>query len=121
MKQLSQETAVARVTGARAFRAAQPALFVGEGADGSQYAFGILDDGRCAISRDGLVIKAWDYDHLGIDTAVDEYCAMMLPTAIVCHKVNIIIMIEETGMGSAEYCVGLHSVIFAHGTANIWG
>ena len=79
MKQLSQETAVARVTGARAFRAAQPALFVGEGADGSQYAFGILDDGRCAISRDGLVIKAWDYDHLGIDTAVDEYCALTGP------------------------------------------
>ena len=79
MKQLSRETAVARVKVAQAFQATQPALFVGKGADGSQYAFGVLDDGRCAISRDGKVMKAWDYDHLGIDTAVDEYCSLTGP------------------------------------------
>src|SRR5436190_1790761 len=76
MKQLCQETSVARVTVTRAFRATKPALFVGKGADGCEYAFGVLDDGRCAISRDGKVMRAWDHGNLGVDSAVDEYCRL---------------------------------------------
>jgi len=66
MSQRSQKKAVAT----------EPPLFAADAADGHRYAFGILNDGCCAITRDGKVMKAWSHDDFGIDTAVDEYCAL---------------------------------------------
>ena len=71
-----QENAVAKVTIAPADWATQRPLFVGKGADGHQYVFVVLDDGRCALTRDGKVMQAWSHDDLGIDTAVDQFCAL---------------------------------------------
>ena len=51
-------------------------LFAGKGADGHQYTFGVLTDGRCAITCDGKLMQAWSHDQLGIDSAVDQFCAL---------------------------------------------
>ena len=60
----------------------EPPLFVGEGTDGHHYAFGVLTDGRCAITRDGKVLRAWSHDQLGIDSAVDQFCALTDPQGL---------------------------------------
>ena len=79
MRQRFGRTAVARVAVARV---TELPLFVGEGADGRQYAFVVLDDNRCAITRDGKVTQAWSHDDLGIDTAVDRFIAITGPAGL---------------------------------------
>ena len=65
--------------GKRVENNAEPPLFAGVGSDGHQYAFVVRGNGCCAITRDGKVIKAWSHEDFGIDTAVDEYCALTDP------------------------------------------
>ena len=57
-------------------------LFAARSADGHHYAFGVLTDGRCAITRDGKVLRAWSHDQLGIDSAVDQFCALTDPQGL---------------------------------------
>jgi hypothetical protein len=69
--------------------ATEPPLFAADAADGHRYAFGILNDGCCAITRDGKVMKAWNPDDFGIDTAVDEYCALTSPGGRKCVSARV--------------------------------
>ena len=57
-------------------------LFAARGADGHHYAFGVLTDGRCAITCDGKLMRAWSHDQLGIDSAVDEFCGLTEPQGV---------------------------------------
>ena len=54
-------------------------LFAAKGPDGHQYSFGVLTDGRCAIACDGKLMRAWGHDQLGIDSAIDQFCALTDP------------------------------------------